>query len=46
MDTFNPEIHRRVAHREVGRGGGGRVRVEEDDATGLFDTGVTRGEVN
>jgi hypothetical protein len=32
--------------REVGRGGGGRVRVDEDDAPGLFDTGGPRGEVN
>jgi len=34
-------------HREMRRGGGGgRVGVEEDDAAGLLDAGVPRGEVD
>lgn len=34
-------------HRETRRGGGGgRFRVEEDDAAGLLDAGVPRGEVD
>lgn len=36
-----------VAYRETRRGGGGgRFRVEEDDAAGLLDAGVPRGEVD
>ena len=36
-----------VAYREMRRGGGGgRVGVEEDDAAGLLDAGVPRGEVD
>jgi len=36
-----------VAYREMRReGGGGRVGVEEDDAAGLLDAGIPRGEVD
>lgn len=43
----NPKTLEVVAHWEVGRGRcGGWVGVEEDDAAGLLDAGVSRGEVD